>query len=157
MQKTNFINHFFLEILHFKESCNLIGWQHWELQLSLIWDWWWLFPRKTEDKIFLKIQKEPILALFYPNLGKNEFSWKKELSDFRYSNYLPLCQKFLRKKLNENWRTDRLTDRQRWFYRTLRKIGVQKSLAKVWLIHAELMSHLYNFIILRKNNTHSWR
>ena len=28
MQKINFIIHFFLTILHFKESCNLIGWQH---------------------------------------------------------------------------------------------------------------------------------
>ena len=28
MQKINFIIHFFLMILHFKESCNLIGWQH---------------------------------------------------------------------------------------------------------------------------------
>ena len=26
--KIDFIIHFFLEILHFKESCNLIGWQH---------------------------------------------------------------------------------------------------------------------------------
>ena len=26
----NFIIHFFLEILHFKESCNLIGWQHFD-------------------------------------------------------------------------------------------------------------------------------
>ena len=75
MQKTNFIIHFFLEILHFKESCNLIGWQHWELEFYQIWDWWWninnisfhfrLFPRKTNDKIFGKIQKEPILGLFW--------------------------------------------------------------------------------------------
>ena len=28
MQKINFIIPFFLTILHFKESCNLIGWQH---------------------------------------------------------------------------------------------------------------------------------
>ena len=28
MQKINFIIHFFLTILHFKEPCNLIGWQH---------------------------------------------------------------------------------------------------------------------------------
>ena len=27
-QKINFIIHFFLEILHFKEFCNLIGWRH---------------------------------------------------------------------------------------------------------------------------------
>ena len=28
MPKINFINHFFLEILYFKKSWNLIGWQH---------------------------------------------------------------------------------------------------------------------------------
>ena len=28
MPKTHVIIHFFLEILHFKESCNLIGWQY---------------------------------------------------------------------------------------------------------------------------------
>ena len=91
MQKTNFIIHFFLEILHFKESCNLIGWQHQELEFCQIWDWWWninrnmsfhfrLFPRKTNHKFFLKIQKNLFLGHFgpfYPNLGKSEFSWKK--------------------------------------------------------------------------------
>ena len=30
-KKINFIIHFFPEILHFKESCNLIGWQHFGL------------------------------------------------------------------------------------------------------------------------------
>ena len=31
---------------------------------------------------------------FCPNLGKYEFSWKKRaLLVFKYSNYLPLCQK----------------------------------------------------------------
>ena len=28
MLKINFIIHYFLKTLHFKESCNLIGWQH---------------------------------------------------------------------------------------------------------------------------------
>ena len=28
MQKINLIIHFFLTTLNFKESCNLIGWQH---------------------------------------------------------------------------------------------------------------------------------
>ena len=30
LQKINFIIHLFLTILHFKESCNLIGWQHFD-------------------------------------------------------------------------------------------------------------------------------
>ena len=34
MTTINFIIHFFLEILHFKESCNLIGWQHFGPQLE---------------------------------------------------------------------------------------------------------------------------
>ena len=77
MQKTNFIIRFFPDILHFKESCNLIGWQHQPLEFCQIWDWWWninnnisfhftLFPRKINDKFFLKIQKEPILGPFWP-------------------------------------------------------------------------------------------
>ena len=55
--------------------------------------------------------ENPILGPFLQNLGKNVFSWKKKaLSVFRYSNYLPSCQKsettiepFLRK-------TNELTD-----------------------------------------------
>ena len=34
MPKIKFIIHFFLEILHFKESCSLIGWQHLGPQLE---------------------------------------------------------------------------------------------------------------------------
>ena len=56
-----------------------------------------------------------------------------------------------------NWQTDKLTDRWWWFCRTLCMIGVQKSSSKVWLIHAELMPYLYNFIILRKKNRQRWR
>ena len=29
-QKLNLIRHFFLEVLHFKESCNLIGQEHFD-------------------------------------------------------------------------------------------------------------------------------
>ena len=130
MQKSNFIIQFFLEILHFKEPCNLIGWQHWKLEFCRIWDWWWniksnignhlrLFPWKTNDKIFLKIQKEPIwgtiLSLFYPNLGKNEFSWKKELCQFLDIPIIYHCAKNQKKLLSNFWgkhQTDGQTDRQ---------------------------------------------
>ena len=79
-QTSSFI--LFPEISHFKEPCNLIGWQHWELEFCQIWDWWWninnninfyfrLFPRKTNENFFVKIQKNPyfgwILGPFYPN------------------------------------------------------------------------------------------
>ena len=61
--------------------------------------------------------------------GKNEFSCKKTTqSVFKYFNYLPSDQKsektiepFLRKM--PNWHTDR----KRWFYRILRRTGVQKT------------------------------
>ena len=67
---------------------------------------------------FFKKSKKPyfgaILGPFCPNFGKNEFSWKRALSIFKYFNYLPLCKNsektkepFLRKNLN-CW-TDRQT------------------------------------------------
>ena len=68
MPKINFIIHFFLEALNFKEYCNLIGWQQiWpitqEPEFCHVCDWWWninnnisfhlgLFPGKTNGKIF---------------------------------------------------------------------------------------------------------
>ena len=66
---------FFLKILHFKESCNLIGQHHFgpyfenqnftryeiggEILLKI------LFPEKTSDKIFQKNPKKPILGPFW--------------------------------------------------------------------------------------------
>ena len=65
-------------------------------------------------KFFKKSKKtyfEAILGTFYQNFGKNEFSWKKWKSVFKYSYYLWWCKKwertnnpFLRKL--PNWRTD---------------------------------------------------
>ena len=60
-----------------------------------------------------------ILDSFCANLGKNEFFWeKKNLSVFKYSNYVPSTQKsentnepFLR-KCRTDGQTDRQTDRQ---------------------------------------------
>ena len=69
----------------------------WGLEFCQIWDWWWninnnisfhfrLFPRKTNDKIFLKIQKEPILgpfwALFTQIWPKMNFPAKKSSVTF---------------------------------------------------------------------------
>ena len=142
MRKTNFIIHFILEILHFKQSCNLIGWQHRELEFCLIWDWWWniknkisfhfrLYTRKSNDKSFQKKSKKNLFwGHFGPFLPKFGQKWifleKIALSVFRYSNYLSLCQKsaktfeqFPRK--TPNWRTDRQTERRLWFYKTLRR------------------------------------
>ena len=45
-----------------------------------------LFSRKTHDKFFQEIEKKnsfgAILDIFCPNLDKNEFSWKKGLSEY---------------------------------------------------------------------------
>ena len=70
-----------------------------------------LFPRKTNDKIFQKIEKPYFGAILGP------FSWSKGLSVVRYSNYLPSYKKsaktiepFLRK--TPSWRVDTRTDGQ---------------------------------------------
>ena len=70
-------------------------------------------------KTFFKKSKKTFLA-FLPKLGQKLFNLEKEgifLSVFKYSNYLPSCQKsektnepLLRKSLN--WRANRPTDGQ---------------------------------------------
>ena len=121
------------------------------IKVCQIWSWCWninenisfhfrLLPRKTNDKIFQKIQKPifwghvAILAYFAQIWAKMNFPRKKALLVFKYSNYLPSCQKpekhnlpFLRKMLNwqMNGQTDRRTDRQPWFCRTLCREGIQ--------------------------------
>ena len=116
-----------------------------------IWGWCWninkntsihfrLLPRKSNDKIFQKIQNTlfwghvNILAFFAQIWAKMNFPGKKALSVFKYSNYLPSYQKsektnmsFVKKMLN--WRmdgqTERRIDRQAWLCRALCKMGVQ--------------------------------
>ena len=129
MPKVKFIIHFFLEILHFKEPCNFIGWQQMGAitrgpEFCQIWGWCWninkdisfhfrLLPRKTNDKFFKKIQKTlfgghvAILAFSGQTWAKMNFPGKTDQSVFKYSNYLSSCQKsektnmpFLRKMLN---------------------------------------------------------
>ena len=136
MQKTNFIIHFFLEILHFKESCNLIGWQHRELEFCQIWDWWWninnnisfqfrLYTRKTNGKFFKKSQKSLFGGHFGPFLPKFGQQWiflEKRAVSF-YIFQLPITVPKIRKsywaiseentKLADsltNWQTDRQRD-----------------------------------------------
>ena len=76
-----------------------------------------------------------ILGPFFPNLGKNKYSWIKRTPPvFKYSKYLPSFKKF--KKSNDpflrkipSWHTDgqadRQTDRKRWFHKTHRRTEVQ--------------------------------
>ena len=63
---------------------------------------------------------------------KYVFLEKKALTVFKYSNYLSRCKKseetnnpFLI-KMSNCWWTDKQTDRELWFYRTLHRTGVQK-------------------------------
>ena len=138
MPKVKFIIHFFLEILHFKKTLQF----YWltafgpitgDPEFCQIWGWYWninknisfhfrLCPRKTNNKIFKNIQKVQfwghvaILAFFTQIWAKLDFPGKKALSVFKYSSYLPSCQKlekpnmlfFLSKMLN--WRMDGQTE-----------------------------------------------
>ena len=131
MKKTHFIIHLFLEILHFKESCNFIRLQHQELEFCQIRDWrrninsntsfyFRLFSKKNYWKRSLKNPKRTyflvILHTFYPNLGKNEFSCKKELYQFLDIPIIYHPAKSQQKLLSSFWgkhQTDGQTDRQR--------------------------------------------
>ena len=133
MSKINFIIHFFLETLHFKESCDVIGilTTFWpitrETEFCQIWDWWWninnnitfhfrLFSRKTDDKIFQKIPKTLFwghLDPFCPNLGKIEFFWEKGLCQFLNIPIIYHRAKNQKKLMSHSWekcRTDGQTD-----------------------------------------------
>ena len=133
MPKINFIIHFFLEILHFKESSNFTSDKLWavtcEPEFCEICDWWWniknsisfhirLFPGITDDKSFQKFHFGAIFTSLSPNLDKNEFSWKKGLCQFLN---IPIIYHHAEKSEKNNepllwkmqkWRTDRQTDRQ---------------------------------------------
>ena len=145
MQKINFIIHFFLKILQFKESCNLTAWQHFgpqlktqnfvrsggEISITMLVFILGYFQEKLAWPNFSKNPKNYILGPFWAFLPKFWQKWifleKRAVSVFKYFNYLPLCQKsektndpFPRKMLN-CW-----TDRQTTvIYRTLRRTGVQ--------------------------------
>ena len=103
--RMHFIIHFFLEILHLEQPCNLIGWQYFGpyLKNQNFPSWCWninnnisfhfrLFPRKTNDKI-QNIHKTLFwghFRPFLPNFGKKWiFLEKRALSVFKHSNYLP--------------------------------------------------------------------
>ena len=126
MPKITFIIHFFLEILHFKESCNLIGQCHFGPS----------FKNQNFGRHLSKNKNKnyfgAILGPLCPDLSKNEFSWNKGLSVFKYYNYLSPSKKSekandLWKKWKKKWQTEkntklidrqRNTDRRCWLYRT---------------------------------------
>ena len=113
-KKINFIIHFFFEILHSKESCNLIGSQHfgsWHKNQNYRWNindnisfHFQLLPWKNNHKIFQKIQNP-------------KFSWKKGLCQFLNIPIIYHCAKnqkkimsHCRKKCQTDGRTDEQTD-----------------------------------------------
>ena len=111
-----------------------------EPEFCQIWDWWWninnniSFHWKTNDEIFQT--RKPYFGPFSPKFGqKCIFLEKKALSVFRYSNYLPSCQKsettiepFLRK-------TNELTDGKTG---DIISVGETRSLT-----HFQSMFHFY--------------
>ena len=131
--KIHFIIHFFLEILHFKESCNLIGWQHFgpqlqnqnfarygigrEISTTILLSILDYFQEKLRTKYFKK-SKKPLFwgsfwAIFAKICPKVNFPGKMALSVFRYSNYLPSCQNTHKNNhFCEKCGTDIRTDRQ---------------------------------------------
>ena len=95
MEKIKFIIHLFLTILHFKESCDLIGWQHFgpklelqnfarcvgEISITILVFILEYFQEKPTWQNFLKNPKSyfgSFLGFFCLNLGKNKFPWKKK-------------------------------------------------------------------------------
>ena len=134
MPKIHFIIHFFPEILHFKESCNLIVQQHFDQQLQnqsfarygtdeetsitilvFILDY---FQEKLMANFFKKSKKiyfGAILGPFCPSLGKNEFSWKKGSVSLINIPIIYHHAKNQKKLMSYSWekcQTDRQMDRQ---------------------------------------------
>ena len=118
--KNNFIIHFFLTILHFKESCNLIGRQHFSphnLRPKIMPGWWnihsyisfhyRLFPRKTNITKFFKKSQKPYFGSIrdtFAQIGaKNEFSWKKGLCQFFNIWITYHCAKNQKNLMSHSW------------------------------------------------------
>ena len=92
--KTNYIIHFFLDILHFKGSCYREPqichiWVGGEIKITTLVFILDYFQEELMIKFFKKIPKtlfQSHFGSFFPYFGKNEFSWKNRLSVFKYSN-----------------------------------------------------------------------
>lgn len=124
--------------------------------------WWWCwwnitynisfsfkaFPRKTNDKIFRKIQRHPILRPFWSFLPKFGQKWmlleKKAVSVFRYSNYLPSwpkSEKIIRHPPENCW-TGRRTDNGNFIRPSIGR-GTKKTLS-FYACRAPLLSITYS-------------
>ena len=134
MLRIHFIINFLLQILYFKESYNLIGWQHFGLKLInknffryriggeipiaklvLFWDY---FQEKLMTKFFKRSKKTyfgAILGPFFTNLSKNNFSRKKRLCQFLNIPFTYHHTKNQKHLMSHSWEkswNDRQTDRQ---------------------------------------------
>ena len=126
---TFFLRYYILKNLVIWMADNILDYNS-RTRILPIWDWWWninnnisfqfwLFPRKTNDRIFQKKNlKKTHFGLFWALFSKCGQKWilpeKRALSDFRYSKYLPSCKKS--EKTNKpfprkipNWQTVRQT------------------------------------------------
>ena len=122
MTKMNVFTHFFLEILHFKEFCNLIGKQHFgpklknqnfvrygigvEISITTLFlttTITRLYPRKTNDKISQKSQKTLIWGHF-PNFPKKRCQFLHTLIIYHRAKKLSINYPFL------DGQTDKQTD-----------------------------------------------
>ena len=148
MPKAKFIIHFFLEISHFTEPCNFIGWQHLapkletqsfarygvgvEISIKILVSTLDYF----QEKLMTKSKKPYFGAMwpFWPKYGQKYIFLGKRRCQFlnipiiyHRAKNLKKLMPFLRKMLN--WRMDGQTDgridRQPWFCRTLCRTGVQ--------------------------------
>ena len=83
-------------------------------------------------KFFKKSTKPYFGQLLHKFRGKWVFLEKSALTVFKYSNYLPWCKNSEKSnnpfliKVRNCWLTEKQTDRELWFYRTLHRTGVQK-------------------------------
>ena len=98
--------------------------------------------------------------LFLPNptLDKNEFSWK-ELCQFLNTPFIYHQAKILKKLMNHSWqkcqtdgRTERRTNRQRWFFRTLRGKGLNIAMSPKTVPINSFRIQLFYTIIWHKTN-----
>ena len=91
---------------------------------------------------FLKNPERTYLGPFYPNLGKNEFSWKKELCQFLDIPIIYHCAKNQKKNCRAiSEENTKLTDRQTDDIDFIRPY-IGKFLGIICLIHTQNCSKL---------------
>ena len=124
MSKINFVIHFFLETLYFKESCNLIIRQHFGPKLKnqhfpRVWHCWWkinnnnfvldYFQEKLITNFFKKIKQTLFSGHFAQICAKMDFAGKKGLCQYFNIPIIYHRAKNQKKLMTQSWekcRTD---------------------------------------------------